>query len=357
MVFIDRGHIITSAGEGVAKNAEMLFAGNHLFNAQYQSKSGVTYPVGRLEPSMNLEEGLKSILVHYQSKFSDLETGRRTKLIITTTKGGVGGDPNAKGIVEIVYNVLKRFEPLSNPWIISNACVSGVMGIIHGTNLIRSGMYDHALVIGIDFATDFILDGFESLHAMSADLCRPFDAKRTGINLSDAIAAVWLSKDKSSNEKGDFEVLGGASANDANHISGPSRTGEGLYRSVSDALRQSGVALEEIGYINAHGTGTMYNDEMESIAFDRLGMGKIPVNSLKGYFGHTLGAAGVLETVLAMEQVSKGKLLANRLLSEKGVSGDINLLANIEASQSPVFLKTSSGFGGINSSIILKQCL
>ena len=102
--------------------------------------------------------------------------------------------------------------------------------------------------------------------------------------------------------------MGDATCNDANHISGPSRTGEGLYRSVKAALKEANIGAAQIDYISAHGTATPFNDEMEAIAFSRLGMEEVPLNSLKGYFGHTLGASGLLETIVGMHFMMKNIL-------------------------------------------------
>src|SRR5690606_27897990 len=126
---------------------------------------------------------------------------------------------------------------------------------------------------------------------------------RSGINIGEAVATAFVTKDKGRLAEEAVAILGEASCNDANHISGPSRTGEGLYRSIRSALKQSTLETSEIDYISAHGTATLFNDEMEAVAFDRLGMGTIPLNSLKGYFGHTLGASGLLETLVGLHSL------------------------------------------------------
>ena len=107
--------------------------------------------------------------------------------------------------------------------------------------------------------------------------------------------------------------MGDATCNDASHISGPSRTGEGLFRSITAAINEAKIKLEDIDYISAHGTATIFNDEMEAIAFNRLGMESIPLNSFKGYFGHTLGASGLVETIVGLIPAGGGckEMLAN----------------------------------------------
>lgn len=356
MVYLDHGHIISSLGEGSNLNFQKILEGKDGFNTHFHSpQSNKQYPVGKLKELQRLDTAIAEVLNYYKDTLPAEVNWKTLKVIVTTTKGGLR-DFEQELITDMVVKGLASYDIESSPLIISNACVSGVMGIIHGANLINAGLVEHVLVIGVDFATDFVLEGFESLHALSEEKCRPFDENRKGINLSDCIASVFLTKNKDLLTNNGFEYLGGASGNDANHISGPSRTGEGLYKSVSRALRQAGIAVDKIDYINAHGTATNYNDEMESIAFERLGMAEVPINSLKGFFGHTLGAAGVLEVVLAMQQALNDVVLANNNLENNGVSGKVNLIKSNTKKNIQYLLKTSSGFGGINSSLILKKC-
>jgi 3-oxoacyl-[acyl-carrier-protein] synthase-1 len=194
--------------------------------------------------------------------------------------------------------------------------------------------------------------------ALSDNLCRPYDIKRNGINLGEGVSAILVSNDKEicDDKLALSEITGGGQANDANHISGPSRDGTGLNISVRKAMEEAGIAPSQIGYINAHGTATVYNDEMEAIAFSALQLDKTPLNSLKGYFGHTLGAAGVLETILTIRQLNNGVLLKSRGYEENGVSKPLGVLqANQPVQDLEYALKTASGFGGGNAAIILKK--
>ena len=146
-----------------------------------------------------------------------------------------------------------------------------------------------------------------------------------------------------------MKIVNGASANDANHISGPSRTGDGLFKAVSETLKISNIKPDTI---NAHGTATPFNDEMESIAFERAGLTDIPVNSLKGYYGHTLGAAGVLETIITLEAAANNRLIKSAGFSEQGVSGKIQLIKEHTSKEVKAVLKTASGFGGCNGAAL-----
>ena len=152
-----------------------------------------------------------------------------------------------------------------------------------------------------------------------------------------------------------MKILGDGSINDANHISGPSRTGEGLYRSIYGAMAEAGLKPSNIDYICAHGTATPFNDEMEAIALDRLGLTAAPVNSLKGYYGHTLGASGLLETVIGIQSVLDNMLFRSLGFDELGVSKGINIIEENTGKELRYFLKTASGFGGSNAAIVLEK--
>ena len=122
-------------------------------------------------------------------------------------------------------------------------------------------------------------------------------------------------------------------------------------------MERSKVTSQDIDFISAHGTGTNYNDEMESIAFDRLGLNSTPLNSLKGYFGHTLGAAGLIEVISTMKMMENNHLLKSLGFEEAGTTRSINILEENETQEVTTILKTASGFGGGNASLILKKCL
>ncbi len=279
-------------------------------------------------------------------------------VIICTTKGNIDkiGQPEDPRLpLGRLGRFLKQsFDLANDPMIISNACISGALGIITAARLIRAGEYDHVLVLGGDIVSEFTLSGFASLHALTDGVCKPYDKNRAGINLGEAAAGLVLSNDETIFKGSHSEYISGASANDANHISGPSRTGEGLHRSIERTLKAAEVEATEIGYLSAHGTGTSFNDEMESIAFGRSGLSETPVNSLKGYFGHTLGAAGVIETLLGLEGMKRKQLVASLGFEEMGVSQPMNIIQETTAPRSEYFLKTASGFGGCNASALFK---
>lgn len=284
----------------------------------------------------------------------------RTLFILSTTKGnisfldeGMADHPRIHLHETAAY--LGGLYGLPNPLVISNACVSGVMALIVASRLISSGQFDHAVVVGADVLSRFVVSGFESLNALSAERCRPFDAQRKGINLGECAAGVVLSGSEDAPPSSNIYIAGGGLSNDANHISGPSRTGEELAIAISQALQEAGINAADVDFISAHGTATLYNDEMEAKAIHILKMDKTPVNSLKGYFGHTLGAAGVLETILSAESLKNNELLATAGFSQIGVTPHVNVISEPASLTMGTCLKTASGFGGCNAAIVLQK--
>ena len=147
--------------------------------------------------------------------------------------------------------------------------------------------------------------------------------------------------------------LGGATSNDSNHISGPSRDGEGLYLAIAAAMKEAEVTAGEIDFISAHGTATPYNDEMESLALAWAGLENVPVNSFKGYIGHTLGAAGVIETILSIYSIRNGVLFKSAGYQTNGVSRPLNVISQNIHQPVKKILKTASGFGGCNAAMVV----
>ncbi len=285
----------------------------------------------------------------------------RTLFILSTTKGNItyleeGQRDNPRiHLHETAAQLAKAFG-FKNHLVVSNACISGVMALLVGKRMIEAGLYEHAVVVGADVLSRFVISGFQSLQALSSETCRPFDIQRKGINLGECAAAVVLTGKTEILGDGPFiRILGGGLSNDANHISGPSRTGEELGFAISQALEEAGMQAGEIDFISAHGTATVYNDEMEAKAFNLMKMENVPLNSLKGYFGHTLGAAGVLESVLSANSLLHDELIPTVGFNELGVSHAVNVIRHLEHRPLQTCLKTASGFGGCNAAIILHK--
>jgi 3-oxoacyl-[acyl-carrier-protein] synthase-1 len=248
-----------------------------------------------------------------------------TIFILSTTKG------DNLDLWTSAQAIARHFCNTNPPVVVSNACTSGVCAQITAQRLLEAGMYRQAVVIGCDLQTRFIVSGFQSFKALSPEPCLPFSPDRKGLNLGEAAATIIYSQQPIANSQQPFWTLEtGSIHNDANHISAPSRTGEGAYQCLTDVM--DGVTPDEIALIGVHGTATPYNDAMEQTAIERAGLQNVPKNMLKPFFGHTMGAAGVLETILCMKEAERQK------------------------TQKPIHvIKMLSGFGGVNAAIRLKS--
>lgn len=282
----------------------------------------------------------------------------QTIFILSTTKGNV--DILEKEITgEQAYlstsaeKIAEYFHNPNTPVVVSNACISGVCAQITAVRLLLSERYKVAVVVGCDVLSKFIISGFQSFKALSQAPCKPYDKDRTGLNLGEAVATMILASDSESKVEERWVYAGSSIHNDANHISGPSRTGEGSYRVLQDILEK--VSAEEVAFINTHGTSTPYNDEMESIAIHRAEIDGIPVNGLKGYYGHTLGAAGLLETILSMKAVDNGLIYATKGFENQGTTYAVNVSNTLRKTEKKAFIKIISGFGGSNAGISYRK--
>jgi 3-oxoacyl-[acyl-carrier-protein] synthase-1 len=289
-------------------------------------------------------------------------TSDRTLFILSSTKGNIelltdaGYDARRIHLAESAGTIANYFGNTQQSPVVSNACISGVMAILVAKRYIQSGQYDHVVVTGADVLTKFVLSGFQSLSAISPEPCKPFDAKRKGVSLGEAAATIILSTNPASIKgKKEVKIIGGGLSNDANHISGPSRSGEELADAINIALEKSGLTSKDVDFISAHGTATLYNDEMEAKAFNLAGLATVPLNSLKGYFGHTLGAAGILESIISQHALTKEQLIPTFGFDSLGVSQPVKVIHKIESKKITTCLKTASGFGGCNAAVVLKK--
>jgi len=283
----------------------------------------------------------------------------KTILIISTTKGNISlleTEPYNEelrkrvSLTSSAKLVAAHFGFKEQPIVVSNACISGVLATITGMRLLRSGQYETAVIAGADVISKFILSGFQSFQALSPEICKPFDKNHNGLNLGEGAGTVILSSNKK--YTGTIKVKGGSVSNDANHISGPSRTGEELAYAIKKAKEDAEVTVNDIDFISAHGTATVYNDEMEANAISIAGLSATPLNSLKSYYGHTLGAAGLIESIISIQSLKEGLFLPTLGYAEAASPGKVNVTANAKNIDAVNFLKTASGFGGCNAAVI-----
>ena len=237
-------------------------------------------------------------------------SGANVVFILSTTKGNIElifSDREDTAIYPgtAARHIAERLGIKTKPITVCNACISGVSALVLALRLLEAGHYDYAVVCGADVQNKFTVSGFQSLKAISEHECRPFDIERMGLNLGEAAATLVLS------------------------------------RQPVDAW-----AIER---------GAVRNDQMESVAITGAGLGETPVNAYKGYFGHTLGAAGILETVLSMAAADDHTILATRGFEERGVSGKVQISAQNSTTDKSCFVKMISGFGGCNGAILVSR--
>lgn len=373
-IFITQTNCITPLGFDVESNVEAILRGDSgiqlhndislMPNPFYASiitdekinsafsKISTETKYSRLEKMMIL--ALEPII-----KNSNIELNSKVAFILSTTKGNVtalkdnSGDSFNNAHLDVLAATISDFFGFkTQPIVVSNACVSGILAVSVAKRMIQSELYDNVFVVAGDEVSEFVLSGFNAFQAMSDLPCKPYSKNRTGVSLGEATAAVLVSTE-AKNAK--IKVIGDSSINDANHISGPSRTGEGLFRSIQNALKEAQIEAQKLDYISAHGTATPFNDEMEAIALNRLDLQNVPVNSLKGFYGHTLGASGLLETVIAIESANQNRLFESKGFDEIGVSEVINVTEKNEKATINYFLKTASGFGGCNTAVVFEK--
>lgn len=373
-VYVVADNIVGPLGSTTRENFDQVLSGNSGI-AQHNNAAYAAAPFyGAITAQKQLDAFTAHINVKGYTRFEKLLaasvqsalqqtavtlTDARTGFIISTTKGNIelleqqpeGAVPPVEDmqLFTTAKKIAAHFNAANEPLVISSACISGLVAILTGKRLIRSGRYDHVVVTGGDVLTRFVLSGFQSFQAVSAVPCKPFDANRTGVTLGEGAATVILSREKGN---ASFSLGAGAISNDANHISGPSRTGEELAAAIQLALKGSGLTAADIGFVSAHGTATLYNDEMEAKALHHAGLANVPVNSLKGNYGHTLGAAGLVEAIISMHAMKAGVVLPTKGFEVPGVSMPVNVHNTLLQKTSRHFLKTVSGFGGCNAAMV-----
>jgi 3-oxoacyl-[acyl-carrier-protein] synthase-1 len=377
-VFIIADNIITSLGFTTTENAKSMFAGRtgimlnendrlaqSLFYASIVNSSLLSEKFSIFDNPDNFTRfeqiaicSIRDALIETDINFSD----GRTLFILSTTKGNIDlldNETKKKYEKERVYlwntaQLIQHYFHFKNePVVISNACISGLQAIITGARLISSGLFENIIINGTDILSEFVLSGFNSFKSLSTGPCRPFDITRDGLSLGEGSGTIVLSGKLPENNLNQAILVGeGFSTNDANHISGPSRTGEGLLRAIDKVLK---ITHASVDYISAHGTATLYNDEMESIAITRAGLQSVPLNSYKGYWGHTLGAAGVIESIMSTYSMKNNVLFNTLGYHQSGVANPVMVVDKLIEKEINNCLKIASGFGGCNAAVLFHK--
>ncbi|MEO5356424.1 MAG: beta-ketoacyl-[acyl-carrier-protein] synthase family protein [Nitrospirae bacterium YQR-1] len=363
-VFIKQAAAFTSLGENLDDTFDALCLGKTaIAPVKRFSTVHMEGTDAAIIPSLDMSDSNKiiTLLSKLLPQLNDLSPD--TFVIWTGIKGGVEQiERQAGGLARLSEKWASDYRK----WIaevlslngtgmeINAACVSSTVGISVGAELIERGQCRSVLVVGADWVSRFTFSGFASLRALTKTVCRPFDINRDGLAIGEAAAAVHLTDRQGSGENLP-ELIGSGIANDANHITGPSRDGAGLTSAIHAALKQASLSPVDIGAFCAHGTATRYNDDMELTALERVfDKRRFPVFSVKGALGHTLGAAGVLETAICLKALSLHTIpptcgCKNPEQRASDRAGDYK-----QEFKGCNILTTNSGFGGINAALIIR---
>ncbi len=257
-------------------------------------------------------------------------------------------------------NLFREFELAGDFLIFSDACASSANAIGHAFGVIASGRYDMAVAGGYDTMSEFTFAGFNSLMAVTPELSRPFDKNRSGLVLGEGAGILILEELGHAIRRNAAiycEITGYGIASDAYHMTSPDPSGSGAASAMSHALRQAG--FPDIGYINAHGTATKYNDLMEACAiknvFQKDIAMRIPVSSIKPMIGHLLGAAGAVEAVISVQALMDNWLPPNINYVTPDPECELNIVTAGRPSEIRAVLSNSFGFGGSNASLIFEE--
>ncbi len=251
-----------------------------------------------------------------------------------------------------VLHVMRSLTGAQGPgWVVSTACTSSAKPLATAQRLMGAGLIDAAIVGGIDTLCAMTLCGFNALGALSAKPCRPFSKARDGISIGEGGALLLLERDVEPIVW--LDSVGESS--DAYHISAPHPQGLGAQLAMQRALDRAGCSPADVDHINAHGTGTPHNDSAEANAIHELFGDEVPVVSTKGYTGHTLGAAGATEAVLASFALTDGWIPASPGATPVDERITINIATERRAGSFRRVLSNSFAFGGNNVSVLLRS--
>lgn len=316
--------------------------------------------LGKIEPALALEELLYSVcdLVLEQST---LENFHKTLLVVGSSVGGMQlteevflRDHSYAKIDPVLHNIhaiahlLQKQYTFCDDISFSTACTSSANALGYAHEMIQKGVYENVLVVGFDTLSLTTIRGFDALGVLSSTPCKPFDQNRDGMNVAEGIAVLLL---QHSGSPKSVEIKGVGYSSDAHHMAHPSPDGAGALQAMRQALQRAGVEPSEVDYINAHGTGTQANDASEATAIETLFGNRPYVSSTKSITGHTLGAAGALEAIIAVMALQKQIIPASTHL----VTPENRALCyadEAKAQKIRYVLSNSLAFGGNNTSLL-----
>lgn len=284
--------------------------------------------------------------------------GVRAALVLATTKADISGlerDGSGTGSpAELALQLLELLRLRGRAYAVSCACASGTSALAFAGRLVAGGQADTALVVAADALSAFVLRGFDALLLLDPERSRPFDRSRAGLSLGEGAGALVLTREERASLG--VRLCGWAETNDASHLTAPRADGAALARAVAAALARAGTGCADVDAISLHGTGTAANDAAEAAALALAFGGSTPPGfGVKGALGHTLGAAGVLESIALVEVLRSGTSFGNVGLTESGVDPNLTLaLARAALPRARAALKVASGFGGIDAALVFR---
>lgn len=369
-VYIAGRGAVTGFGRGLAALCDGVFAGESALRERHRTASfrAETTVCGEFPDDAlsdpTIREGdlpLRAALLATEEAMAEAGQPDVSKMgvVLATTKGdmsGICGRGTGMGSpIRLGAMVSEALGFGLNPTGLSCACASGVAGITSAARRIASGECDRLAVVASDAVNEFILRGFGGLGALDPGPCRPFDAARRGVSLGDGAGAVVLSAFES--ESIGIRVSGYGGANDACHVTGPDYDGRGVGLAARRAVAHAGLGLEDIDALQLHATGTRANDSSEAIGLGDL-WGEVaastpPAFGSKAQTGHTLGAAGVIESLLAIASLERQTVPANHGLTRSDCDARLNVRGQPQGlKRANHALKVAGGFGGVQSAVV-----
>lgn len=368
-VYIVDAYILTALGKSL----------DETWNEIINSKSGVSDIV---------RFSTEKVMYHKAACISELDSlvaGKRIFMMLDCIADGIRNIPKntytiwtgIKGNVDFIENLAStnRDEGFISPKTyrtyfcdkagienygieINAACASSTVGIAIAAEMIKREEVEFVLVFGADIVSRFTFMGFSALKALTPNICMPFDKNRDGLVLGDGAGAILLASEKAVLSRALTplaKISGTAITNDATHITAPAKNGCGLIAAIKKACRSASIKESQIDAFCSHGTGTQYNDAMELVAVENVFKERtLPIFSIKAAIGHTLGAAGAIETAICIKTLLK-KIIPptlNLLKPEQCAIGKVSSIA--QPLRGKILLKTNSGFGGVNCALILE---
>jgi len=307
-------------------------------------------------------------------------TPRRAGIILGTVLGGTAsgerylraraqGAPGATGALAqyplraAAHALAEQAGFTGTVLTVSTACASGTDAIGLAYRRIASGAADVLVAGGVDAVCELSFSGFCALRALTTDRVRPFSGNRTGLALGEGAAFLVLERERAAKQRGAMplgRIAGYAARSDAFHLTAPHRDGRGLAAAIKAVLEDGAVAAEQIDYVSAHGTGTPYNDRMETLAL-KAALGaraaRVPISSVKGALGHAFGAAGAIEAAVCLLAIRDGVVPPTANLEEPDPECDLDFVpGGARRVAVRTALTVSAGFGGQNAALVIRGC-